>query len=126
MLLICRVGFYRGNFFGLVTLLGLSSMVGNSSLFRRVALSEAILVALQAVFSLVQHLSEIGLPVVVLLVVGSPLIPHLPITMFRIRLPALFDRDSFCVGNVCGLLQRFKVFIEHCDADVLPCNTNYL
>ena len=120
------MGFYRGNFFGLVTLLGLSSMVGNSSLFRRVALSEATLVALQAVFSLVQHLIEIGLPVVVLLVVGSPLIPHLPITMVRIRLPALFDRDSFCIGNVCGLLQRFKVFMEHRDVDVLPCNTDYL
>ncbi len=51
-------GLLPWGFFGLVTSLGLGSMVGNAGLIKKVAFSKETLVVSQAVFSLVQHCIE--------------------------------------------------------------------
>ena len=84
-------GLLPWGFFGLVTTLGLGSMVGNAGLIKKVAFSKQTLVVSQAVFSLVQHLIEMGLLMVVLLAFGSPLIPQLPVTVVLILLLGIFS-----------------------------------
>jgi lipopolysaccharide transport system permease protein len=84
-------GLLPWSFFGLVTSLGLTSMVGNAGLIKKVAFSKETLVVSQAIFSLVQHSIEMSLLIIALLIIGSPLIPQIPITILLIILLLIFS-----------------------------------
>jgi ABC-type polysaccharide/polyol phosphate export permease len=88
LFLLC--GLLPWGFFGLVTSLGLTSMVGNAGLIKKVAFAKETLVVSQAIFSLVQHSIEMSLLIVVLLAIGSPLILQIPITLVLIILLSIF------------------------------------
>ena len=104
-------GLLPWGFLGLVTTLGLGSMVGNAGLIKKVAFSKETLVVSQAVFSLVQHIIEMCLLIVVLLAVGSPLIPQLPITMVLIILLALFSTGIAFALAMCAVYFRDLMYL---------------
>jgi len=104
-------GLLPWGFFGLVTSLGLGSMVGNAGLIKKVAFSKETLVVSQAVFALVQHLIEMSLLIVVLLAVGSPLLPQLPITIFLVLLLAIFSVGIAFALAMCAVYFRDLMYL---------------
>ena len=77
-------GIIPWNFFSLVTNLSMGSMLGNAGLVRKVSFARETLVLSQSIFALVQHSIEMSVVVILLALAGSPLLPWLPVTVFKI------------------------------------------
>ena len=69
------------NFFGLVTNMGMMSLLSYAGMVKKVALQREVIVYSQVLFALVQFGIEMSLLTVALLIAGSPLIPWIPITL---------------------------------------------
>lgn len=96
-------GIIPWGFFTLICGLGLQSITVNSSLVRKVFFPRETLVLSQVMFSFVQFSIEMSIVCVVLLVVGSPLLPFLPITLFTMLTFAVFGTGialMLSVGSV--------------------------
>ena len=96
-------GLLPWSFFGLVTGLGLSSLIGNAGLVRKVAFARETLVFSQSIFSLVQFSIEMGLLTVALLIGGSIFLPWLPVVLLQMVLLTLFASGialALAAGNV--------------------------
>jgi ABC-type polysaccharide/polyol phosphate export permease len=78
------------NFFAAVTNGGMGILIQNAGLVRKVAFPRETLVLANVGQALVQFGIEMALLAVVLLVVGSPLIPWLPVTIFLMLLLSVF------------------------------------
>ena len=68
-------GLLPWSFFNLVTGLSMNALLGNAGLVRKVAFPRQTLVFAQSIFSLVQFSIEMTLLMVILLALGSPLLP---------------------------------------------------
>jgi ABC-type polysaccharide/polyol phosphate export permease len=69
-------------FFNMVTSLGMSSLVGNAGLVRKVAFQRSYLVYAQSFFALTQFSIEIGVLSIIMLIAGVGLVPFLPVTAY--------------------------------------------
>lgn len=78
------------NFFSMVNNLGLSSISSNAGLVRRVAFPREVLVLSNVTFAVIQFGIELGVLSVVLLIVGSPLLPWLPVVILLSGVLAVF------------------------------------
>lgn len=83
-------GLLPWSFFNLITNLGMNSLVGNAGLVRKVAFPRQTLVFAQSIFSFVQFSIEMALLSVILLVLGSPLLPWLPVVVLLMVLLGVF------------------------------------
>jgi ABC-type polysaccharide/polyol phosphate export permease len=84
-------GLLPWGFFGLVTNLGMGSLVGNAGLIRKVSFSRQTLVFAQSIFSVVQFGIEMSVLAVALLIFAGPtFVPWLPVTLVLIVLLAVF------------------------------------
>ena len=77
-------------FFALVTNLGLGSLLGNSGLVKKVYFAWETLVFAQVIFSFVQFCIEMTLLCLVLLIVGSPIAPWIPVAFLLMLLLAVY------------------------------------
>jgi ABC-2 type transport system permease protein len=93
-------------FFGLVTNLSMSAMLGNAGLVRKVSFARETLVLSQSIFALVQHGIEMTIVVVLLGIAGSPLFPWLPVTVFTILMMALFATGIGLMLSVANVYLR--------------------
>lgn len=84
-------GLLPWSFFGLVTGLGLSSLIGNAGLVRKVAFARETLVFSQSIFSLVQFSIEMLLLSTILVIAGSPILPWLPEVIMLMLLLTIFS-----------------------------------
>jgi len=94
------------NFFLMVTGSGMSAMIGNAALVRKVAFPREALVLAQVLNGMVQLSIEIGLLAVVLLIFGSPLLPMLPFTLLLMLL-----LSGFAAG-IALLLSSINVYFR--------------
>lgn len=78
------------NFFTMVTSGGMGALIGNAALVRKVAFPRETLVFAQVLHGMVQFGIEMVLLAVVLLVLGSPLLPMIPFTMLLMVLLGTF------------------------------------
>ena len=78
------------NFFALVNNLGLSAISANAGLVRRVAFPREVLVFANVLHAATQFSIEIGLLCVIFLILGSPILPWLPIVVLTGVLVAMF------------------------------------
>lgn len=88
LFLLC--GLIPWNFFQMVQNLGMSSLIANAGLVRKVAFPREVLVFAQVGHGIVQFCIEMALLVAILLVFGSPLLPWLPVTLLLMALLAVF------------------------------------
>lgn len=88
LFLLC--GVIPWNFFGLVTNLGMSSLISNPVLIKKVAFPRESLVISQSVFSIVQFLIEMTLVCLILGIFGSPIYKTFPIILCLMFLLCLF------------------------------------
>jgi hypothetical protein len=84
-------GLLPWSFFGLVTGLGLSSLISNAGLVRKVAFARETLVFSQSIFSLVQFCIEMLLLSTILVIAGSPILPWLPEVIMLMLLLTVFS-----------------------------------
>jgi ABC-2 type transport system permease protein len=77
-------------FFTLVTSLGLTSLIGNAGLIRKVAFSRETLVFAQSIFSLVQFSIEISVLTIILAACGGRPLVWLPVTVVLMLLLCAF------------------------------------
>jgi ABC-2 type transport system permease protein len=78
------------NFFLLVTNTGMSSLLGNAALVRKVAFPREVLVFANSLHGIVQFSIEMGLLTVALLITGSIFVPWIPVVLVQMTLLALF------------------------------------
>jgi ABC-type polysaccharide/polyol phosphate export permease len=83
-------GLLPWSFFNLVTGLGMNSLLGNAGLVRKVAFPRQTLVFAQSIFSLVQFSIEMVLLTAILLALGSPLAPWIPVVLLLMLLLCVF------------------------------------
>ncbi len=83
-------GLLPWGFFSLVTNLGLGSLIGNAGLVRKVFFAWETLVFAQVIFSFVQFCIEMSLLCVALIVVGSPILPWIPVAFLMMLLLAVY------------------------------------
>jgi len=83
-------GILPWGFFALVTNLGLGSLLGNSGLVKKVYFAWETLVFAQVIFSFVQFCIEMTLLCVALLIVGSPIVPWIPVAFLLMLLLAVY------------------------------------
>ena len=83
-------GILPWGFFALVTNLGLGSLLGNSGLVKKVYFAWETLVFAQVIFSFVQFCIEMTLLCLVLLIVGSPIAPWIPVAFLLMLLLAVY------------------------------------
>ena len=96
-------GLLPWNFFTLVVNTGMSSVVGNASLVRKVSFPREVLVFANSLHGIVQFSIEMGLFAVVLLVTGVTFVPWIPIVMLQMILLLVFSSGialAFAAGNV--------------------------
>jgi len=78
------------NFFALINNTGLPAISNNSGLVRRVAFPREILVFATVLHALVQFAIELGILAIILLVLGSPFLPWVPVVLLTAIVLALF------------------------------------
>lgn len=78
------------NFFALINNLGLGSISSNAGLVRRVAFPREVLVFSNVLHACTQFAIELGLLCVILLVLGSPILPWIPVVVLTGVLIAMF------------------------------------
>jgi ABC-type polysaccharide/polyol phosphate export permease len=99
-------GIIPWGFFGLITNLSMSAMLGNAGLVRKVSFARETLVLSQSIFALVQHTIEIAIVIALLALAGSPLWPWLPMTLFTILMMAIFATGIGLVLSVANVYMR--------------------
>ena len=104
-------GLLPWSFFGLVTGLGLSSLIGNAGLVRKVAFARETLVFSQSIFSLVQHCIEMLLLCTILLIAGSPILPWIPEVIFLMLLLTIFSTGLGLILAVFAAYFRDLVYL---------------
>lgn len=77
-------------FYVLVTNLGMTSLVSNAALVRKVAFPREILVFSNALHALTQHAIEMSLLAIALLVAGGHFLPYIPVVALYMVLLGLF------------------------------------
>ncbi|MGA1182990.1 MAG: ABC transporter permease [Ilumatobacteraceae bacterium] len=96
-------GIIPWGFFTLICGLGLQSITSNAALVRKVFFPREGLVISQVLFSFVQFGIEMSLVCVALAIVGSPLLPYIPITVLLMVLLGVFATGialMLAVGSV--------------------------
>ena len=83
-------GLLPWGFFSLVTNLGLGSLIGNAGLVRKVFFAWETLVFAQVIFSFVQFCIEMSLLCIALIVMGSPILPWIPVAFLMMLLLAVY------------------------------------
>ena len=83
-------GILPWGFFSLVTNLGLGSLIGNAGLVRKVFFAWETLVFAQVIFSFVQFCIEMSLLCVALILVGSPILPWIPVAFLMMLMLAVY------------------------------------
>ena len=104
-------GLLPWSFFGLVTGLGLSSLIGNAGLVRKVAFARETLVFSQSIFSLVQFSIEMLLLSTILVIAGSPILPWLPEVIMLMLLLTIFSTGLALALAVCAAYFRDLVYL---------------
>lgn len=99
-------GIIPWGFFGLVTNLSMSAMLGNAGLVRKVSFARETLVLSQSIFALVQHAIEMTIVIVLLALAGSPLFPWIPLTIVVVLLMAVFATGIGLVLAVANVYLR--------------------
>jgi lipopolysaccharide transport system permease protein len=99
-------GLLPWNFFSLMSNLGLGSIHANAGLVRRVAFPREVLVFSNSLHACVQFTIEMTLLSVVLLVVGSPILPWLPLVVVVSVLLAMFGTGFALALSVLGVYFR--------------------
>ena len=94
------------NFFLMVTNGGMTVLIGNAALVRKVAFPRETLVFAQVLHGLVQFAIEMSLLAVVLLIVGSPLYWWLPFTILLMLLLGVF------AAGIALLLSAVNVYFR--------------
>jgi ABC-2 type transport system permease protein len=89
LFLIC--GLIPWNFFALTSGLGLGSISSNAGLVRRVAFPREILVFANVLHACVQFAIELTLLTAIFVIVGSPVLPWLPLILLTAVLLAIFS-----------------------------------
>jgi ABC-type polysaccharide/polyol phosphate export permease len=77
-------------FFNMLTSLGMSCLVGNAGLVRKVAFPRSLLVYAQSIFSLTQFSIEIGVLSVVMLIAGVGVVLFIPVTIYMMIMLMIF------------------------------------
>jgi len=77
-------------FFSMLTAIGMSSLVGNAGLVRKVAFPRHLLVYAQSLFALTQFSIEIGVLSIVMLIAGVGVLPFLPVTIYMMLMLMVF------------------------------------
>ncbi len=77
-------------FFSLVTGLGMSALIGNAGLVRKVAFPRQVLVFAQSIFGLTQFSIEILVLTVVMAIAGVGVLPFVPVTAYMMLMLMLF------------------------------------
>ncbi len=88
LFLLC--GLIPWNFFSLTCNLGIDAINSNAGLVRRVAFPREILVFANVLHACVQFLIELTLLCIILVIVGSPILPWLPVTLLAGVFLAMF------------------------------------
>ncbi|MFM8958506.1 MAG: ABC transporter permease [Actinomycetota bacterium] len=99
-------GIIPWGFFTLICGLGLQSITVNSSLVRKVFFPRETLVFSQVIFSLVQFSIEMSIVCIVLLIVGSPLLPIIPVTLLTMVALAVFGAGIGLILSVGAVYFR--------------------
>ena len=94
------------NFFSFVQSQGMGALVNNAGLVRKVYFPRETLVLAQVLHGLVQFSIEMVLLVIVLLVLGSPLLLWLPVTILLMLLLALFGTGFGLALSVLSVFFR--------------------
>ena len=99
-------------FFALVTNLGMSSLIGNGGLIRKVSFSRETLVIAQSIFSFVQFSIEIGVLLAIMLVVaGFAVLPWMPVTLLLMILLAVFATGLALALSVIAVYFRDLTYL---------------
>lgn len=77
-------------FFSMLTGIGMSSLVGNAGLVKKVAFPRHLLVYAQSLFALTQFSIEIGVLSVVMLIAGVGVLPFIPVTAYMMLMLMVF------------------------------------
>ena len=99
------------NFFALINNLGLSSVSSNASLVRRVAFPRETLVFANVLHAGVQFSIEIGLLCVIFLIMGSPILPWLPIVVLTGVLVGIFGAGFALVLSALAVYFRDLAYL---------------
>ncbi|MGH2473776.1 MAG: ABC transporter permease, partial [Candidatus Limnocylindrales bacterium] len=94
------------NFFSMVQNLGMSALIGNAGLVRKVAFPREVLVFAQVGHGMVQFGIEMSLLAVILLFFGSPILPWLPITVLIMLMLAGFAAGLALALSAIGVYFR--------------------
>ncbi len=104
-------GLLPWSFFALVTGLGLSSLIGNAGLVRKVAFARETLVFSQSIFGFVQHCIEMSLLCTIMLIAGSPILPWLPEVLLLMVLLTIFSTGLGLILAVFAAYFRDLVYL---------------
>ena len=104
-------GLLPWSFFALVTGLGLSSLIGNAGLVRKVAFARETLVFSQSIFGFVQHCIEMSLLCIIMLIAGSPILPWLPEVVLLMLLLTVFSTGIGLILAVFAAYFRDLVYL---------------
>ena len=99
-------GLLPWGFFSLVTNLGLSSLIGNAGLVRKVFFAWETLVFAQVIFSFVQFCIEMSLLCVLFLFLGSPILPWIPVAFLLMLLLAVYSSGIALAVSVGAVFFR--------------------
>lgn len=104
-------GLLPWNFFALVNNLGLTAISANAGLVRRVAFPHEVLVFSNVVHACVQFAIELTLLCAVLLIVGSPILPWLPLVLLTSVLLAVFASGVALALSVLSVYFRDMTYL---------------
>ena len=99
-------GILPWGFFSLVTNLGLGSLIGNAGLVRKVFFAWETLVFAQVIFSFVQFCIEMSLLCIALILVGSPILPWIPVAFLMMLLLAVYSAGFALAVSVGAVFFR--------------------
>jgi len=99
------------NFFGMVTNLGMGSISANAGLVRRVPFPREVLVFSTVLHAVVQFTIELTLLVVILLIVGSPILPWIPIVLVYLVILAFFATGFALALSAISVLFRDALYL---------------
>lgn len=94
------------NFFSLVTNFGLSAILGNAGLVRRVAFPREVLVFSTVLHACVQFSIELGLLAILLLIAGGPIVPWIPLVLVISVLLTLYSAGWALALSALGVFFR--------------------
>ena len=94
-------GLIPWNFFGLVTNMGMNSLLSYAGMVKKVAMERQVIVYSQVFFAFVQFSIEMGMLLVIFAIAGSPIFPWIPMTLLLMVLLGIFS---------CGIALALSVW----------------